>query len=51
MDRPRTSRISSGNGRRPTGPPTDAKGIDTLSGIDPFIMNADGKSWIFAPKD
>jgi formate dehydrogenase major subunit len=31
-------------------PADDAKGIDTLSGIDPFIMNADGKSWIFAPQ-
>ena len=24
-------------------------GIDTISGIDPFIMQADGKGWIFAP--
>jgi formate dehydrogenase major subunit len=29
-------------------PPEDAKGLATISGIDPFIMNADGKSWIFA---
>lgn len=31
-------------------PAEDAQGIDTISGIDPFIMNADGKSWIFAPQ-
>ena len=30
-------------------PPDDAKGTRTISGIDPFIMNADGKGWIFAP--
>ena len=31
-------------------PAEDAQGIDTISGIDPFIMNSDGKSWIFAPQ-
>ena len=31
-------------------PAEDAKGLDTISGIDPFIMNADGKAWIFAPQ-
>ncbi len=31
-------------------PPEGARGIDLLSGIDPFIMNADGKSWIFVPR-
>jgi formate dehydrogenase major subunit len=31
-------------------PPEDAaRGIATISGIDPFLMNADGKAWIFAP--
>lgn len=30
-------------------PPEDAQGIETISGIDPFLMNADGKSWIFVP--
>jgi formate dehydrogenase major subunit len=30
-------------------PPPEAKGTATISGIDPFIMNADGKGWIFAP--
>ena len=27
----------------------DAKGIDTLSGIDPFIMQAEGKAWLYDP--
>ncbi len=30
--------------------PDDAQGTDTIGGTDPFIMNADGKSWIFAPQ-
>ncbi len=30
-------------------PAQDAKGKDTLSGNDPFVMQADGKAWLFAP--
>ncbi|MDF8264860.1 formate dehydrogenase [Luteipulveratus flavus] len=30
-------------------PPDDAEGIDALSGIDPFIMQADGRGWLYAP--
>ncbi len=30
-------------------PASGAKGLDTISGIDPFIMQADGKGWLFAP--
>jgi formate dehydrogenase major subunit len=30
-------------------PPDTATGPDALSGIDPFIMQADGKAWLFAP--
>jgi formate dehydrogenase major subunit len=30
-------------------PDREAKGPDALSGIDPFIMQADGKAWLFAP--
>ena len=30
-------------------PPDGARGPDALSGIDPFIMQADGKGWLFAP--
>ncbi len=30
-------------------PPDDATGPDALSGCDPFIMQADGKLWLFAP--
>jgi formate dehydrogenase major subunit len=30
-------------------PPEDATGDDGLSGRDPFIMQSDGKAWLFAP--
>ena len=30
-------------------PAADATGVDAISGIDPFIMQADGKAWLFAP--
>jgi formate dehydrogenase major subunit len=30
-------------------PPENASGIDTISGIDAFIMQSDGKGWLFAP--
>jgi formate dehydrogenase major subunit len=30
-------------------PPDDATGAEALSGTDPFIMQADGKAWLFAP--
>ena len=30
-------------------PRKDQTGVDALSGIDPFIMQADGKGWLFAP--
>ena len=30
-------------------PPQNARGKDTISGIDPFIMQADGKGWIYVP--
>jgi formate dehydrogenase major subunit len=30
-------------------PPEGAKAEAALSGIDPFIMQADGKAWLFAP--
>jgi formate dehydrogenase major subunit len=30
-------------------PPLDAKGTATIGGGDPFIMQADGKGWLFAP--
>ena len=31
-------------------PPDDAVGVAALCGDDPFIMQADGKGWLFAPK-
>jgi formate dehydrogenase major subunit len=30
-------------------PPEDATGVAAISGIDPFIMQADGKAWLYAP--
>jgi len=30
-------------------PPQGATGVAAISGIDPFIMQADGKAWLFAP--
>jgi formate dehydrogenase major subunit len=30
-------------------PGPDATGPDALSGIDPFILQADGKAWLYAP--
>ena len=30
-------------------PKREAKGTDTISGTDPFIMQADGKGWMYAP--
>ena len=30
-------------------PPTGATGAEALTGVDPFVMQADGKSWLFVP--
>jgi formate dehydrogenase major subunit len=30
-------------------PPADAQGEDALRGDEPFVMQADGKGWLFAP--
>ena len=30
-------------------PPAGARGAQALSGVDPFIMQADGKGWLYAP--
>jgi formate dehydrogenase major subunit len=30
-------------------PPPDATGPEALSGVEPFVMQADGKSWLFVP--
>jgi formate dehydrogenase major subunit len=30
-------------------PAPDARGIDTLSGTHPFILQADGRGWLYAP--
>ena len=31
-------------------PPEEAVGVEALRGDDPFIMQADGKGWLFAPE-
>jgi formate dehydrogenase major subunit len=31
-------------------PPPDAKAQDAIGGADPFIMQTDGKGWLFVPK-
>jgi len=31
-------------------PDDDAAGVDALSGADPFIMQTDGKGWLFVPR-
>ena len=47
---PGTTSPTSRPTRRPTtGRPTDATGPAALSGIDPFIMQADGKAWLYVP--
>ncbi|RBY78972.1 formate dehydrogenase [Geodermatophilus sp. TF02-6] len=30
-------------------PPEDATGAEALSGVDPFVMQSDGKGWLFVP--
>ncbi|MCO5997841.1 formate dehydrogenase [Actinoallomurus rhizosphaericola] len=30
-------------------PPEGATGVEAISGVDPFIMQADGKAWLYAP--
>ncbi len=30
-------------------PPEDATGPEALSGVDPFVMQADGKAWLYVP--
>jgi formate dehydrogenase major subunit len=30
-------------------PAEDAEGLDTISGIDPFVRQTDGKGWLFVP--
>jgi formate dehydrogenase major subunit len=30
--------------------PADARGTGSISGNDPFLMKADGKAWLFAPR-
>ena len=48
VDRPRRAGFRP-TSRLPTGLPKDARGKETISGVDPFIMQADGKGWLFVP--
>ena len=51
MDGFRCSRLSIIADRAPSyRPPENAQGLATIGGTDAFMMNADGKSWIFAPQ-
>ena len=49
VDRSRHARTSRSTSRRATGRPPDAKGPAAIAGDDPFIMQADGRGWLFAP--
>ncbi len=49
VDRARCPRLRAGQGARTTSRPTDATGPAALAGTDPFIMQADGKAWLYAP--
>ncbi len=31
-------------------PPAGATGVEAIAGDDPFIMQSDGKAWLYAPK-
>ena len=49
VDRARRARLRGRQGSVRTGPPEGASGPDGLAGDDPFIMQADGKGWLYAP--
>ena len=49
VDRARRPRLRADQGAVATGPSPDAGGATALAGDDPFIMQADGKGWLFAP--
>ena len=31
------------------GPPDDARGKETIGDADPFVMQSDGKGWLYVP--
>ena len=49
VDRARRPGLRRPTAPRPTGRRPAATGAAAISGIDPFIMQADGKAWLFAP--
>ena len=44
-----TCRTSRSTSRPDYVAPDDAEGMDAISGTDPFIMQADGRGWLFSP--
>ena len=44
-----TSRTSRRPSLRTTDRPTTRTGVDAISGIDPFILQSDGKGWLYTP--
>ena len=49
VDWPRRAGLHRRPGRRPTGRQRAPRGVAAISGTDPFIMQDDGKAWLFAP--
>ena len=47
MDRARHARLYRGSSAFLPSGSKDARGKDTISGIDPFVMQSDGKGWIY----
>ena len=45
----RRARLRRRTGRPTTCPSQGAKGPDAIGGQDPFVMQTDGKAWLFAP--
>ena len=50
MDRRRRARLRRGRSRPTTCRPTSAEGPDAIAGDQPFIMQADGRGWLFVPQ-
>ena len=49
LDRARRTRTSRPTSRPTTGRPRARTAQDAIAGDDPFIMQADGKAWLYAP--
>ena len=49
VDRRRRAGLPSRHRRPTTDPPTDARAAAAIGGNEPFIMQADGRAWLYAP--